>query len=239
MAIRTAHGFVLEFANLTQMTLVTLLNLARALRARGLFTKAPAGRGYDKIVPTPHELANFILAQAAEQASEAAETIGQLRPMKFRGVEPPVFGIGTFGDIFDRMVGGGSGQASKTSEVVSIPLPNEIRLSANPYRAVLIWRPNGEKPWANTYTPDMTERPFGSNMLFKETFIHPKVIELAWQTLAGETTSETRNATLAGAALQVDQPTTTHATERSDSHKSEPTRARVSFQSEKPTSQRS
>ena len=205
---KTAHAFVLDFSNLTEMSEITELNLARSLRAQGLFTRASQGRGHKKTQPTAHELGNFILAQSAGQASEAAEAINGLRQMIFRGIEPPVFGPGTFGEVFDRMVSG----RSHSGQAVS--LPNEIRISTNPYKAVLIWlkTPTGEFDRANTYSSDRTERPAGANYLLKQTFIHPKLIELAWQFLGIE------NAAPARAAPSFDQSVDT-ATEKSEPRK--------------------
>ena len=162
------------------------------------------------------------MAQAAGHPSEAAKAVRRLREMQFRGYEPPAFGPGNFGEVFDRMVEGrGSWEAEERTEVLNVALPNVIRISINPYRAILVWTPDKKKPWANTYTPDVSERPLGSNFLFKETLIHPKLVELAWQ-VPTEPMPETKNATPGRVAPLLDQ-STAHTADKSDDRNSDPT----------------
>jgi hypothetical protein len=215
----TSHDWILAFTALTETSHVTNLNVARALRAAGMYAKPARGNGHLKTRVNAYEVGNFILAQAASQASDAAEVVTRLRELVPLGVRSPTFGKGTFGDVVDRMIGG----VSADSEFAGKQLPHEIHLTTNPYRAVLIWHREGSLPYIETYAaPQAKARNLGSFSLVKMTYIHSSLIELAWRMLA-EPTAGTKNAALAGATLHIDQPTAADTTDQSGSNRSDDT----------------
>jgi hypothetical protein len=210
----TSSQWLLKFTELTGTSHVRNIDIARALRAKGLYAKPSRGRGHVKTRTKASDLVNFILAQAADEPSHAAEVVTNLRQMKFGGFEAPYFGDGDCGNIFDLMIEGLGGGPRHSPLADPRNLPNEIILSTRPYQATLIWRSDkapGGFLRANTYTQAWPEY---NRLVVRKTFIDPKLFEFARQLLNDET--EAKNAVLPGTALQVDQPKA-HATDRSNS----------------------
>jgi hypothetical protein len=133
----TSSQWIIDFATLTRTRLRRNVNLASVLGAAGLYAKPSKGRGHVKTRITAAHLTNFLLAQATDQASDAAEVVTNLRQMKYRGFEVPYFGDGNCGEIFDRMLEGLPGGPHNSPLAEPRYLPDVIHLSTRPYEGYI------------------------------------------------------------------------------------------------------
>lgn len=180
----TSSEWLTEFSKLTGMSPVTVLNFGRALRAAGLYAKPSRGGGHRHTRVTAAHLTNFILAQAAPQASDAVEAVTQLRSMRFAyssSGERPHLGEGDFGSVIDGLIEGRANSDASPEEAAVRFVPHHINLSVQPVFAELIWlAPNGSILRRETYVAsDSGPNHWSSFAIVKRTFIHPSLIELA------------------------------------------------------------
>jgi hypothetical protein len=218
--VATSAEWLQAFTDLDGSPYVTNENVARALRAAGLFAKPSRGQGHRKTLLSATHLANFILAQAAPKASDAAEVVTNLRAMMTVGPVDSVLGDATLGEALDLMIAGFPGGSAFSSDAMPFQMPNEIHLSSQPYRADFIWLgPDGAPVRARTYLPRGSTGGY-LRAVVRKTFIHHSVLELAGQMLAG-TAEKAMSAAPGRAALDADRSRDerpkTHPGDRSDS----------------------
>ena len=181
----TSSEWLAAFSDRAEISRVTALNYARALRAENLNPTPSRGGGHRKTLMTATHFSNFILAQAGLQASDAAEAVRHLRSAKFAYSfpdEPPYFGTGEFGIVFDRMIEGRTIFLLDDSN--SKYLPNEIHLSVQPIFAQMIWyKSDGSLLRQEDYIKNISEhskpKSWRSRQLVKRTYVNPELIELA------------------------------------------------------------
>lgn len=198
----TSSEWLDEFSELTGVHPVTALNIARALRGADLYSRPSRGAGHRKTQVTADDLVNFILAQAATQASDAAEVVTQLRNMRFNNTltDRPVIQGDTLGDTLAQFISG-------AANVIG---PDVIMLSTQPFSAMLIWSGPGEgaakrgapKAQANVYVVpqldllnDNYTPPWDSSayVLKKTTTIRLPLLDLAQRMLRTNTAHVKRN----------------------------------------------
>lgn len=175
----TSAEWLIAFSELTGISQVTALNFARALRSGGLYTKPSRGGGHKNTPATAKHLTNYILAQAAPQASDAVDVATSLRRMQFLSstAKPnsPRLGRGDFGTVIDALIEAVAHGKAKL-------LPHQIRISLIPFRAEISWlEPDGRLEHRDTYAADFHSEahPWASSALVKITLINTSLLELA------------------------------------------------------------